>query len=96
LKTKNKPSYWGMVFRALIEARKTYREKVFEANEKEKLLSSKSNWSMLEKFIQECNKNPDLKITVRFNDGTTAILSAYKPERPSINQMLNDITVEAD
>ena len=91
-----KPSFWKMIFAALREARKTYRDKVFEAKEKDKLLSSKSNWSLLEKYIQECNKNPDLKVTIRFKDGTTTILTAYKPEKVSIDRMLNDITVEDD
>lgn len=84
------------MFAALREAKKTYDNKVWEAKEKNKLLSSKSNWSLIETFIQQCNKNPDLKVTVKLLDGTSIIMTAYKPERPSINQMLNDITVEAD
>lgn len=51
---------------------------------------------MVEKWIQECNKNPNLKVTIRLLDGTTLILTAYKPEKVTINQMLDDITVEAD
>ena len=91
-----KPSFWKTIFTAIREAKQTYKQKVWEAKEKEKLLSNKSNWSLIETFIQQCNKNPDLKVTVRLLDGTTFILTAYKPEKVSINQMLNDITVEAD
>ena len=46
------------------------------------------------RFVQQCNKNPDLKVTVRLLDGTTIIMTAYKPEKPTIDQVLNDITVE--
>jgi hypothetical protein len=49
---------------------------------------------MIETFVQQCNQNPDLKVTIRLLDGTTIIMTAYKPERVSMNQMLNEITIE--
>ena len=93
---KNKPSYWKTVFSAIKEARQVYRQQVQETKDKYKLLNSKSNWSMVEKWVQECNENPNLKVTIRLLDGTTLILTAYKPEKTNINQMLDTITVEAD
>ena len=49
---------------------------------------------MIETFIQQCNSNPDLKVTIRLLDGTTIIMTAYKPEKVSMNQILNEVTVE--
>src|SRR5574344_1503655 len=41
-----------------------------EKQTKEQFLSSKSDWSLLEKFIQEINLQPNLRIDVHLNDGT--------------------------
>ena len=82
------------MFNALREARKTYTAQIREQVEKHKLLSSHSDWSLLEKYIQECNKNPNLKVTIRTLDGTTIIMTAYRPERVTMDSLLNDITVE--
>ena len=48
-----------------------------EKQMKEQLLTSKSDWSLLEKFIQEINLQPDLKIEVHLNDGTALYLRCY-------------------
>lgn len=82
------------MFNALKEAKKAYKAQIQEQKEKHKLLSSHSDWSLLEKYIQECNNNPDLKVTIRTLDGTTIIMTAYKPERVTMDSLLNDITVE--
>lgn len=82
------------MFNALKEAKKTYKAQIQEQKEKHKLLSSRSDWSLLDKYIQECNKNPNLKVTIRTLDGTTIIMTAYKPERVTMDTLLNDITVE--
>lgn len=89
-----KPSYFKTMLGALREARKTYKALIQEQKEKHRLLSSHSDWSLLEKYIQECNKNPDLKVTIRTLDGTTIIMTAYKPEKVTMDTLLNDITVE--
>lgn len=94
MKDNKKPSYWKTMFNALKEARDTYKAQIREQVEKHRLLSSHSDWSLLEKYIQECNKNPNLKVTIRTLDGTTIIMSAYKPERVTMDSLLNDITVE--
>lgn len=44
---------------------------------KDQLLSSKSDWSLLEKLVQEINLQPDLKIEVHLNDGTVLYLRCY-------------------
>lgn len=89
-----KPSYWKTMFNALKEARKAYKALIREQVEKHRLLSSHSDWSLLEKYIQECNRNPNLKVTIRTLDGTTIIMTAYRPERVTMDSLLNDITVE--
>ena len=93
-KKKKKLSYWGTVFAAIREASNHYKAQIEEAKEKHRLLSSHSDWTMIEKWIQECNKNPDLKVTIRLLDGTTMMLTAYKPQQVTMDRLLNDITVE--
>lgn len=93
-KKNEKPSFWKTIFFAIREAKKTYKAQIEEARNKHKLLTSHSDWSMIETFIQQCNNNPDLKVTIRLLDGTTIILTAYKQKKASIDQALNDITVE--
>ena len=93
MKTK-KPSFWGTIFSAIKEAHKTYKAQIEEVRNKHKLLSSHSDWTMVEKWIQECNNNPDLKVTIRLNDGAIMQLTCYRPQTLSINKMLDDITIE--
>lgn len=96
MKTKKnkKPSFWQIRRQALKEAKERYKAQIEDAINRRKLLNSHSDWSMIETFVQQCNQNPDLKVTIRLLDGTTIIMTAYKPERVSMNQMLNEITVE--
>ena len=93
--SKNKkPSFWQIRKQALKEAKAKYKAEIEEAINKRKLLNSHSDWSMIETFVQQCNSNPDLKVTIRLLDGTTIIMTAYKPEKVSMNQILNEVTVE--
>lgn len=48
-----------------------------EKQMKEQFLSSKSDWSLLEKLVQQINLQPDLKIEVHLNDGTVLYLRCY-------------------
>lgn len=96
MKTKKnkKPSFWQIRRQALKEAKERYKAQIEDAINRRKLLNSHSDWSMIETFVQQCNQNPDLKVTIRLLDGTTIIMTAYKPEKVSMNQMLNEITIE--
>lgn len=48
-----------------------------EKQMKEQFLSSKSDWSLLEKFIQEINLQPNLHVDIHLNDGTVLYLRCY-------------------
>jgi hypothetical protein len=82
------------MWKAFKEARQHYKAQMEESYNKHKLLNSHSDWSMIETFVQQCNNNPDLKVTIRLLDGTTIMMTAYKPQKPTIDQQLSDITVE--
>lgn len=59
-----------------------------EAAGREKLLSSASDWSMLETLIQQCNSNPNLKVDVNLKDGTVLHLRCYNaPEKRDYMQI---------
>lgn len=93
-KKKKKPSWFGTMWNAFKDARRHYKAQIHEIQEKHKLLSSHSDWTMIEKWVQECNSNPDLKVTIRLNDGTIMQMSCYKPQQVTMDRLLNDITVE--
>ena len=44
---------------------------------KEQLLNSKSDWSLLEKFIQEINFQPNLHVDIHLNDGTVINMRCF-------------------
>lgn len=73
--------------RERLEAEK--RKLVNDERAKRQLLSSKSDWSMLEKFIQQINLQPDLKVEVHLNDGTVIYLRCYDDNENKINA--NDV-----
>lgn len=60
-----------LVKRAKEAAKKEYEKQLAYETAKEQLLSSHANWSLLETIIQNVNSNPDLKVVVRLNDGTS-------------------------
>ena len=83
-----------MIRAAIKETKELYKQQMEEKKRKQRLLSNKSDWSMIEYYIQKCNENPDLRVTIRLYDGTTINMNTYRPEKKSIDSMLNDITIE--
>lgn len=84
-----------MLWSAVKDVRAKYKEQMKEAYERRKLLSSHSDWFMIEKFVQQCNDNPNLSVSIRLLDGTAINMCTYKPvEKENMNQILNHITVE--
>lgn len=94
MKNKEKISFWRLLRQSIKDTKLRYRQLKQEARDKAELLSSKSNWSLIETYIQQCNQNPDLKVTINLTDGTIITMTAYRPKEPTINALLNDITIE--
>lgn len=62
---------------ALSEARKYYRQLKAEEKQKKKLISSKTDFHLLEQLIQKVNENPDLRIEIHLTDGTRILMKTY-------------------
>lgn len=62
----------------LKEAIQFYKDKKLEEKQKRKLLSSKSDYHLLEQMIQRVNENPELRIEIFLNDGTRILLKTYE------------------
>lgn len=48
---------------------------------RKELLNAKTNFGLLESFIQKINENPNLVIDVTLNDGTKLSLKTHKSEK---------------
>lgn len=62
----------------LKEAIQFYKDKKNEERQKRKLLSSKSDYHLLEQMIQKVNENPELRVEIFLNDGTRILLKTYE------------------
>lgn len=62
----------------LKEAIQFYKDKKNEERQKRKLLSSKSDYHLLELMIQKVNENPELRVEIFLNDGTRILLKTYE------------------
>src|SRR5574344_2501856 len=63
---------------------------------KDQLLSKKSDWSLLEKLVQQINLQPDLKIEVHLNDGTVLYLRCYDENENKIKDDVIEPIFEDD
>ena len=91
---QEKISFWRLLSQSIKDTKQRYKELKREARDKAALLSSKSNWSMIETWIQKCNDNPDLKVTINLIDGTIINMTAYKPEPLSMDKLFDRVTIE--
>lgn len=62
----------------LKEAIQFYKDKKNEERQKRMLLSSKSDYHLLEQMIQKVNENPELRVEIFLNDGTRILLKTYE------------------
>lgn len=62
---------------ALSEARKYYRQLKAEEKQKKKLISSKTDFHLLEQLIQKVNENPELRIEIHLSDGSRILMKTY-------------------
>lgn len=78
-KTKpEKITFFRVLKKAIKEGIEKYRIEMKQQVEKHKLLSSKSDWYMIETFICQINNDPNLKVEIKLNDGTRILLRSYK------------------
>ncbi|MCQ2082522.1 MAG: hypothetical protein MJZ11_12780 [Lachnospiraceae bacterium] len=66
------------------EADAEIREKKREYEEKQKFLSSHADFNFLEKLIQKCNDNPDLRIDIYLLDGTVVKMKTYQETKKEV------------
>lgn len=72
----------------LKEARKQIVE---DMKRRQTLINRKTDFSMLEQFIQSVNSNPDLKITFTTSDGTTVELQTVKERKKTYTEILGEM-----
>lgn len=61
-----------------------YKELKREEKEKKRLISSKTNFILLENLIQRCNENDRLKVTVFLKDGGRIELQTVQEKRKTM------------
>lgn len=73
---------------------KDYKKQLIQEKlKRETLLSKRSDWGLLEEFIQQCNDNPGLHIKVTLNDGTILDLVTTK-EQKKVNPLFTEAAYE--
>lgn len=60
---------------------KEYKQTLLrEKKEREQLINNKTNWAMLEQFIQKINEDPSLRIDIQLRDGTVIHLQTVSKQ----------------
>lgn len=67
------------------------KEIVEDMKRREALINRKTDFAMLEQFIQSINTNPDLKITFTTSDGTTVSLETVKERKKTYTEILGEM-----
>ena len=84
-------------FEVLKIVHKEYKNQKSLQKQKKKLLSSKSDFYLLEELIKQCNRNENLRVTITLNDGTQLTLStAFKPQKRTVSDLISAGTIEGD
>lgn len=86
---KEKISFWRIMFKAIKDAKQSYKISIQKELEKKALLSSKSDWSMIETLVKKCNDNPNLRVSVFLNDGTRIDMKTYEVQKQNISALIN-------
>ena len=73
---------------ALKQAKK---EIVEDMKKRQMLINAKTDFAMLEQFIQSVNTNPDLKITFTTSDGTTVEIKTTKERQRTYTEILGEM-----
>ena len=86
---KEKISFWRIMIKAIKDAKQSYKISIQKELEKKALLSSRSDWSMLENLVKKCNDNPNLRISVFLNDGTRIDMKTYEVQKQNMAYLIN-------
>ncbi len=86
---KDKITFWSIMIKSIKEAHKSYKIYIQKELEKKALLSSRSDWSMLESLVQKCNDNPNLRITVYLNDNTRIDMKTYDVHKTITSSLID-------
>lgn len=89
--SKNKKKgFFSILINSIKEAHKKYKVQMQEELAKHKLLNSHSDWSLISKFIEEINKDPNLKVTITLYDGTKVDIGTYNKTQKKDYELLDD------
>lgn len=84
-------------FEAFRMARNEYKKQKNLQKQKKKLLSAKSDFTLLEELIKQCNRNENLRVSITLNDGTQLNLSTvFKPQKRTVSDLISAVTTEGD
>ena len=86
---KVKISFFSILRKSVKDAYQSYKISIQNELDKKALLSSRSDWTMLENLVKKCNDNPNLRITIYLNDGTRIDMKTYEQPRLNISSMIN-------
>lgn len=67
------------------------KEIVEDMKRRQALINHKTDFAMLEQFIQSINTNPDLKITFTTADGTTVELKTVRERKKTYTEILGEM-----
>ena len=86
---KEKISFWKIMVKSIKDAYMSYKISIQKELEKKALLSSRSDWTMLENLVKKCNENPNLRIEVFLNDGTRINMKTFEVQRQNPYMLIN-------
>lgn len=82
----------SQVRKEMREALKQARKEIVEDMKKRQMLiNAKTDFAMLEQFIQNVNTNPDLKITFTTSDGTTVEIKTTRERQKTYTEILGEM-----
>ena len=82
----------SQVRKEMREALKQAKKEIVEDMKKRQMLiNARTDFAMLEQFIQSVNTNPDLKITFTTSDGTTVEIKTTRERQKTYTEILGEM-----
>lgn len=85
-----KISFWSIMKDAIKKAYQQYKISIQNELDKKELLSSRSDWTMLESLVKKCNDNPNLRISIFLTDGTRIDMKTYEQSKMTYSSLINN------